>query len=584
MNVSQSVFVQQLFIIGLFAVTFLCSFPVLSLAATLAVTPGTAVFKTGQTFTVNVLVNTAGAPVNAADGTVSFNPSELSVIAVSRASSIFNLWTSEPAFSNAAGTVTFSGGVPTGYTGAGGVVMSITFKSNTSGTARVSIATASVLAADGRGTNVLTGMSGGTYTLAAVTSQPAPEVIVEYVAPANTPTAPKITSETHSDPTIWHSNKNAVLSWVLPANVNAVRTSLDSAAVSVPTKVYDTPIKTITLNDLDQGVSYFHVQFKNADGWGKVTHYRLAIDSEKPTAFTIALPPNADLSQPVQTVSIKAVDATSPILKFKVQVDATLPYEYVATSSDTQISLPSLEPGSHNVVIEAFDAAGNSLISTLTLTIVAFDKPYFTEYPPELTAGVIPVMKGTTRPHSIVAITLTSPSGEVIQATTSSSDTGEFIFVPSSAFVSGVYSLFATAIDQHGAASNPSDTIKILVQKPGYMVIGSFLINVLSVVIPLIALCILGWLVVAYGYRRMLVLRQGIIRESGEATAMAEHEFAAIRAVLDRHAEALIASRKTGKLTAAETALIKEVRSVVAEAEARVEKEVADVAAIAGSR
>jgi hypothetical protein len=68
-----------------------------------------------------------------------------------------------------------------------------------------------------------------------------------------------------------------------------------------------------------------------------------------------------------------------------------------------------------------------------------------------------------------------------------------------------------------------------------------------------------------------------VLIESGEATNMAIHEFALIRAVLARHETALTATRKSQKLTTAEIALINDIRNVVDTAEQRVEKEVADV-------
>lgn len=572
------------FLILLFGLSFVFLLaPITIFAASLSLSPSTGVYKTGQTFTVSVVVNTAGTPVNASDGTISFNSRELAVVAVTRASSIFNLWTSEPAFSNAAGTITYSGGVPTGYTGAAGNVIAVTFRSLTSGTAQVSIANASVLAADGRGTNVLNTMNGGTYTLAAVDSQPAAEVIVDYVPPANTPALPKISSDTHSDPTKWYQNRTAILNWTVPAEVTAVRTSLDASAVSVPTKVYDTPIHTITLVDLNQGISYFHVQFKNKDGWGKIAHYRLAIDSEKPKSFTIALKDGADLSTPVQTLKFSSTDETSPVLRYKIQIDSAPSYEYIGTTSVTNVALPPLAPGAHTVVAEAFDSAGNSLVAMYTFTILSFEKPVITEYPAQLSTGVIPVIRGMTRPGSVVTVTLTLPSGVTAIATTTSDTAGTFTFIPNAAFTIGVYSISAIATDHYGAESASSDVVKIVVQQPGYMAIGSMLINVLSLLIPLIALCVCGWLVLLYSLHRVRLLRTRIRLESSEATAMAKHEFAAINEVLARHEAAMTDSRKTKKLTETEAALIADIKAVVRTAEIRVEKEVADVAALVGT-
>ena len=150
-----------------------------SQAASLQVSPATGVYQVGSTFTVQVRVQTNGESINASEGTLKFNPNELSVVSVSRTSSIFNLWVAEPTFSNTAGTVTFSGGVPTGYTGAVGNVLSVTFRVKNAGSPRVSFTDGSVLANDGRGTNVLTAMNGGSYTAQATGAAPEPERIVE---------------------------------------------------------------------------------------------------------------------------------------------------------------------------------------------------------------------------------------------------------------------------------------------------------------------------------------------------------------------------------------------------------------------
>ena len=549
-------------------------------AATLAVTPATGVYKTGQSFTVNVLVNTAGVPVNAADGTMSFNPRELSVVAVSRTSSIFNLWTAEPTFSNAAGTITFSGGVPTGYTGVSGVVMSVTFKSLVSGAARVTLSGASVLAADGRGTNVLTNMSGGTYTLSAVDSQPTPEVIVEYVAPANTPIPPKVQSATHGDQARWYTANTATLSWTLPTDVVAVRTLLDTAAISVPTKVYDNPPKEITLKDLQNGVSFFHIQFKNAQGWGKVAHYRLAIDNEKPTSLNLTAAEIKDLASPLQQINIAAADATSPVLRYVIKIDTETPYEHTATSSKFTLSLPSLRPGDHTIVVEAFDSAGNSIVNSYSFTISAFDKPVITQYPSDLTIGTYPVIKGTTRSLSVVTITFTDAQGQTILASSTSDAAGEFTVLPTVSLGEGVYKVSAVATDELGAQSEVSDTVTILIKKPDYIVLGTWLISLFSVLIPLVALAIISWVGVIYSFHRLRRLKNRLRKESGEATAMAEHEFLAILSVLDQHEEKLLRSKKTGKLSVAEAQLFADLRATVSLAENRVEKEVADVSAL----
>lgn len=561
----------------------LCLFGFFAHAATLSVSPNTGVYTAGQTFSARVVVNTGSDSINAADGTLSFNPKEITVVSISKGS-IFSLWTAEPSFSNSAGTITFSGGSPSGYKGSGGTIITITFRAASAGSPKVSFSSGSVLAADGRGTNVLTAMNGGSFTIAAAGAGTAPEAeVIEYVPPANTPGTPVIESSTHADQELWYKEKTAELSWSLPSDVTSVRTLLDENPGSIPTRVYDTPIRSISLSDLDEGVQYFHIQFRNADGWGRVAHYRLAVDSTKPERFDIALQENADMSNPVQTLMLSAADASSKVKRFLVQLDGGDPYEFIDETGSSTLTLPPLEPGHHTVIIEAFDEAQNSIISTFSFSILAFDKPQFTEYPAEINEQVIPVIKGITRPNATVEVTLTQMGLGVSSASASkiyeviSGEDGMFAFIPDGRLSLGVYELTAVAIDQYGAKSDVSDAIRIAVQQPGYIQIGSLMVSILSVLIPLAALCAVlvfgSWILIV----RMRSLKKGVSREAKEALAIVASEFAALQKMLDEQKDTLASSRKTKKLTKAEAALIDMLSNSLRSAQERMTKEVADV-------
>ena len=425
---------------------------------------------------------------------------------------------------------------------------------------------------------------GGAFTVAAAGTGEAPEPeVIEYVAPANTPGAPNIESSTHADQTLWYNSKTAELSWSVPSDVTSVRTLLDDSASSIPTRVYDTPIRSITLEDLEEGVQYFHLQFRNADGWGKVSHYRLAVDTVKPERFDIALQENADLSNPVQTLLLTTQDATSDVRRFLVQLDGAEPYEYLDETGSSTITLPTLEPGHHTVIIEAFDSANNGIISTFSFSILAFDKPQFTEYPSEINEEVIPVIKGITRPNAKVQVTMTqvglgvsSESASKVYDVISGSD-GVFSFIPDGRLSLGVYELTAVAIDQYGAQSETSDAIRIAVQQPGYIQIGSLVVSILSVIIPLLALTALlifgTWILIM----RMRSLRKGVSRETKEALAIVKTEFASLHTQLQEQKAMLESSRKTKKLTKAESELIDTLGHALDEAEKRMTKEVTDV-------
>ena len=562
------------YILGI--IVFWCLWTGVTFAASLSLSPSTGVYTAGNTFTVQVRVNTAGKPVNAADATLKFNPNELKVVSANRSGSIFNLWVAEPSFSNSAGTISFSGGSPTGYTGGSGNIMNVTFRAATAGTARVSFSGGSVLAMDGKGTNVLTNMAGGTYTLKAKSEAPAAEVI-EYIAPANTPSAPKISSETHGDPSLWYSNNSASLTWILPSDVTTIRTLLDSNLSSVPTKVYESPIRTITLSDLPEGESYFHIQFKNSDGWGRVTHFRLGVDTVNPTEISISQDEGNDYSNPIQTLNVRVENKTSLVDKFKIKIDSDEPYTFVDDTASGTITLPKLDPGYHSVIIEAFDRAGNNIVGSYTFTIEAFTKPVFIEFPNEINDQVIPVIKGETRPNSSVEIYLEKVGSESVTYEVKSDESGIFVFIPEGTFTTGVYEISARSTDAHGAQSEMSDIVRIAVQQPGYLRIGTMLVSALSVIVPLLLLVALLFFGIWRMFTRFRNLRRNVRVESSEALEILRREFTNLQKTLRDQESKLQKSRSTKKLTKAESTMIEVIDLALQNSQQAVEKEISDV-------
>jgi hypothetical protein len=159
---------------------------------------------------------------------------------------------------------------------------------------------------------------GGSYTVRAATTVPTLEVIIEYVPEANTSAIPRIEPVTHPDPDGWYNIATAELTWTLPVDITTVRTLLNGSPSSVPTKVYETPINSITLTDLDEGVSYFHIQFRNSDGWGNIRHCRLAVDTAAPTDLKITRASTSNVTNPAQILTFSVTAETSGIVRYLI--------------------------------------------------------------------------------------------------------------------------------------------------------------------------------------------------------------------------------------------------------------------------
>ena len=69
----------------------------------LFLSPGSGSFIVEDAFLVEVKVDTAGIPINAAQTTIYFPSDKLEVLNISKESSIFTLWLAEPEFSNSSG-------------------------------------------------------------------------------------------------------------------------------------------------------------------------------------------------------------------------------------------------------------------------------------------------------------------------------------------------------------------------------------------------------------------------------------------------------------------------------------------------
>jgi hypothetical protein len=146
--------IRTLIALVAFFVVFACAHT--ASAASVVFSPSTGSYGAGQTFTVTVQADPQTKSINAVEAKLTFDKSKLSVVSVSKTGSAFSLWTTEPAFSNTAGTIDFGGGSPTPFSSRSNL-MSITFRALAEGSAAVSVSSASILAADGLGTDVYTG-------------------------------------------------------------------------------------------------------------------------------------------------------------------------------------------------------------------------------------------------------------------------------------------------------------------------------------------------------------------------------------------------------------------------------------------
>lgn len=134
-------------------------------AANLNLTPNIGSYTVGDTITIRLYVNSPNQAINAVSANLLYSKNVLSLVSISKSSSIINLWAQEPNFSNTNGTATLEGIILTGYTGSSGIVATLVFKAKSAGIAEIKFSSASILANDGEGTNVLNNFSSAVVTV-----------------------------------------------------------------------------------------------------------------------------------------------------------------------------------------------------------------------------------------------------------------------------------------------------------------------------------------------------------------------------------------------------------------------------------
>ncbi|NMB92187.1 MAG: hypothetical protein GYA31_00995 [Parcubacteria group bacterium] len=480
-------------------------------AATLSLSPSSGSYSVGQTFTVTIYVASTDQAMNAVSASISFPSDLLQVVSLSKTSSIITNWVQEPSFSNNNGTITLEGIVLNpGYQGSSGRILSISFKAKSRGTANVTFTSSSVLANDGLGTNILKSITNGQYLIKSTSAtEPGAGEATTPISKTGTPQAIKIQSSTHPDPNNWYQDTNPKFTWSLSEDITKIAFTLDQKSSTVPNKAAEQLITSYQYQDLKEGVWYFHLQAKNALGWGDVSHFKVQIDKTPPESFKISINNNGDETNPQPYLSFETKDALSDIDHYEIQIDnqpiiQVLPQEI----KNGKYQLPITPGGTYQLLVRALDKASNFTIATETLTIQSIKAPIISEYSEQIQPNEPITIKGTAASPGTIEIFIQNEAKEIFSEKINTDDKGNWDYVSSKSFKKGIYAVWVQFTDKRGAISEPSEIVKITVNLPLFIQIGNVLISYLSIIISLVALIIFLVLIILYGIRKIKKLEQ----------------------------------------------------------------------------
>jgi hypothetical protein len=475
-------FPRRIFV--LWALFFVFCAPAFAADATLYVSPITGTYTIGATIPLRIMVSSAGDPVNAVEGKLTYDPKEIEVIDASKDGSVLSSWTIAPVYDNEAGTLSFGGLLATSTVLDRGLVVAFTVRAKRSGDVRMHFATgAAVHAADGTGGNLLSTLNGGIYAITpkegvlASTSMPIfdeedPVVSLEsdeHLATSSdevsgevlgVATGTPITSTTHPDQALWYALATSTINWEIPEGLARVRLALDKKPVGEGVVPYEVPKHEKILTNLDDGVWYVHLTREFIDGHTDTNAYRLNIDTTPPLNVTVSEKPRDSSTNPNVIFLMSATDTSSGIEHYVFVLDDETAVSWVDDGTHAYHT-QALKVGTHKLVVSTVDRAGNKSDEVqVQFSVEYLETPALASDTKQFTEGDHLTLSLSAVPNAVVGINIegggqTANEEFTVDANGRGQFTSKLILSP------GAYEVWGIARNAQGALSRDSERMHI---------------------------------------------------------------------------------------------------------------------------
>jgi hypothetical protein len=330
---------KKFFQISIFLLS-LASIPLAAEGATLYFTPQSQTIFQGDSFIIDVKIDTEGEEINAAGIDLTFSMNLLEVIDFSKGNSILTLWPKEPEAQK--GNINFLGGAPIGFDG-DGLLTKIIFLAKEIGNSKINFKDSSkVLLNDGKGTPAEISFREGNYEIIK-----RPEDL------------PIVSSQSHPDQNQWYNATTLRLHWDL---IEGAEYSylLSFNPLAEPDEVPDKPEgKLIWMGDmkyegLADGIYYFSLKQRLLDeDWSQTITYRAMIDTILPEPFELKIGREPSIFEGKYFLSFTTEDNTSGIDYYEVKEGKG---NWQKVSTPYLLKSQSL---TKKITVRAYDKAGN---------------------------------------------------------------------------------------------------------------------------------------------------------------------------------------------------------------------------------
>jgi len=340
---------KKFIIIFLFSIFYFLFFDI-AWAATLYLLPQSQNVYQGDSFLIELRLDSENEEINTAEINLKIPSSLLEVLDFNKGGSIFNVWAVEPESKD--NLISLTGGIPKGFKG-DGLILKINFLAKEIGKAEINFKEDSrVLLNDGKGTPTNLSFLEGNYEILEK-----PEGL------------PIISSTTHPDQNKWYKGNTLHLHWNLVDGAEySYLLSKDPLAESDETP--DKPqgeliwMGDMEYPDLEDGIYYFTLKQRlPGKDWSPKVTFRAMIDSTPPEQFKPEIGKDPAIFEGKYFLSFATIDKTSGIDHYEVFEKTGKNKEWFEKAESPYLlkdqSLKS------QILIKAVDKAGNEQISQI---------------------------------------------------------------------------------------------------------------------------------------------------------------------------------------------------------------------------
>ncbi len=206
------------------------------------------------------------------------------------------------------------------------------------------------------------------------------------------------------------------------------------------------------------------------------------------------------------------------------------------------------------------------------------EPPIIEKYKSEITPSEFFRVEGSTIYPDVEIIFQIEPErGEVIHESTQAFSSGKFIFTLSRPLQSGVYKVSAVIKNEKGVKSDPSKTIVVSVKPPPWVTWGNEIIQILSIAVPLLALCVLIFVFIRRQLRKAARPKRAFEKIASYVDGDTRKTFNLFRDYIGVKIRLIEKIKGPGAITSKKEKMLENLEKNLSETEAFLAKEIEDI-------